>query len=230
MLTSCGCSQRESLDVERRRLGQPLRAVAGHDLEVVIAQRRDALGGGARQRLVPLDRVHPARDAAQHRRRIARAGADLEHAVAGSQLGRLGHHRHDVRLRDRLAFVDGQRRVLVGELGQRLAHESLARHLAHRRQHPLVAHAAAGDVHADHVFALLSVVGPVVGHACAVVGSRVDRLSIVQPANTIPAQALPRSEPARHQPHGRHADCPPTFLMNRTCAPLSSMPAVGRTL
>ena len=66
----------------------------------------------------------------------------------------LDHARHDVWLRDGLALVDRQRRIVIGELLHGLRQESLARHLLHiaastRRS----ADAAAGDLAADHASA-----------------------------------------------------------------------------
>ena len=79
------------------------------------------------QLLVPLDGVDLARDPAEDRRGVARAGADLEHAIAGPERERRGHQRDDVRLRDRLPALDRQRRVLVGELRELGGEERLAR-------------------------------------------------------------------------------------------------------
>ena len=86
-----------------------------------------------------LDRDHLARDPAHHRRRIARAGADLEHPVAGRDLGRLDHQGDDIGLRDGLVRLDRQRRILIGVAGELRRHERLARHLAHRREQARIA-------------------------------------------------------------------------------------------
>ena len=50
-------------------------------------------------------------------------------------LGELDHARDDVRLRDGLPRLDGQRRILIGEFLQMLRHEGLARHRAHGGKH-----------------------------------------------------------------------------------------------
>jgi hypothetical protein len=63
-----------------------------------------------------LDRDHLAGDSAHHRRRITRAGADLEHPVARRDLGRLDHQRDDIRLGDGLVGFDRKGAVLIGEL------------------------------------------------------------------------------------------------------------------
>ena len=105
---------------------------------------------------MPLDRVHLSRDARQHRRGVARAGADLQHALAAFQLERLDHVGNDVRLRDGLAFADRQRRVGVGEFLHLLADERLARHLAHGTRHRVGAHAALEDLVRHHLAAGLS--------------------------------------------------------------------------
>ena len=84
--------------VERRFLGAAAGAVALDDLDVVIAEAGDPLLGDFDQLALPLDRHHLAGDPADDRRRIAGAGADLEHLVARLDLGRLDHQRDDVRL------------------------------------------------------------------------------------------------------------------------------------
>ena len=63
-----------------------------------------------------LDRVDLARDLAEHGRRVAEPGADLEHRLVAFQAQRLDHQRDDVRLRNRLAARQRLRRILVREL------------------------------------------------------------------------------------------------------------------
>ena len=60
--------------------------------------------------------------------------------------------RDDVGLRDRLARLDRQRRVLVGELLQALAQKLLARHAAHGGQDPGIPDAARRHLFRDHPF------------------------------------------------------------------------------
>ena len=74
--------------------------------------------------------------------------------MLGPHLQQLAHARHDVRLRDGLPRADRQRVVAVGLVAQVLLDEQVARDLAHRRQHPLVAHPAGGDHVADHPLTL----------------------------------------------------------------------------
>jgi hypothetical protein len=84
---------------------------------------------------MPFHRVDPIGDAADDSRRIARARADLQHSLAGPDAGSLDHQGHDERLRDRLAFADGKRGVVIGAFLQPLVHEPLARHGTKRVQH-----------------------------------------------------------------------------------------------
>ena len=128
--------------VVRRVLRPAERAVAVQHVHVVAACGGECLGGLVRQLTVALDRVDAARDPREHGGGVAGAGADLEHGFAARELQRLRHQRDDVGLRDRLAFLDRQRRVLVGELVQSRRQEGLARDVAHGVEHERVAHAA----------------------------------------------------------------------------------------
>jgi hypothetical protein len=101
-----------------------------------------------------LDGIDVARNPADHRRRVARTGADLQHTVTRPNLGRLDHQAHNVGLRYGLACLDRQGRVLIGEFLQALWHEDLARDLAHGLQHKAVADAAARELPIHHPFAV----------------------------------------------------------------------------
>ena len=68
--------------------GRPLVPSATDDLGIGVAETREPLARLVGQLLVALDGEDLAGDAAQHRRRVARAGADLEHLVAGPKLQR----------------------------------------------------------------------------------------------------------------------------------------------
>lgn len=121
-----------------------------------ISKRRRGLLGELAD---PLDRVHVAGDAREHRGRVSRAGSDLEHLLTALEREGVRHQRDDVRLRDRLAGSDGQRRVLVGELGERRRQELLARDGAHGGENELRADAARGDGTVDHRLAPAREVG-----------------------------------------------------------------------
>ena len=97
-----------------------------------------------------LDGVDLARDAAEHGGGIARTGAHFEHLVARLELQQLDHAGDDVRLGNGLARLDRQRRVLVGELGEMLRHERLARHFAHGGEHQRIDDAARPKVPRHH--------------------------------------------------------------------------------
>jgi hypothetical protein len=91
----------------------------------------------------------------QHRRLIAGARPDLQHARLGAGEGeRLAHQGHHVRLRDGLALADRERRVLVGVRQQLGRHEAVPRHAAHGIEDARVAHAACFELPRHHVLAL----------------------------------------------------------------------------
>ena len=145
-----GTAGRHDDGVERRLIGESLGAVGTDDLGIVVAeplQPRASLSG---KLLVALDCRDLAGDAAHHRRRVARARADLEHLVAGAKLGELDHARHDIRLRDGLARLDRQRRILVSEFLQRRGDEVLARHLSHGGKHERIDDAARLEMPRHH--------------------------------------------------------------------------------
>jgi hypothetical protein len=106
--------------------------------------------GEAGQGRVPFDRVHAHHQLGHNRRGVARAGADLEHAVGRIQARRLDHASHDIGLRDRLAFLDGQGAVLVGEFPHRLRQKGLSVDFPHGCQHPGVVDATSLDLALDH--------------------------------------------------------------------------------
>ena len=141
---------RDQNRVERGLLRQTLGAVGEDDLGIGVAETLDPLARLVGQHLMALDGEHLAGDAAQHRRRVARAGADLEHRVGGLGFQQLDHAGDDVRLRDGLPGLDGKCRILIGEVGQMLRHERLARHRAHRRKHQGIADAARRQMPRDH--------------------------------------------------------------------------------
>src|SRR5947207_4986566 len=76
-----GHRRREQNAIERRLLGPASKAVAVARYDVVELQLPEPGFGLAEQRLVPLDRVDHAAELGEHRRLIARAGTDLEHAM-----------------------------------------------------------------------------------------------------------------------------------------------------
>ena len=118
-----------------------------------MAERGEAFAGFLAKAIDAFDRVDAGGDPARHRRRVAGAGADLEHPVAGPDPGCLEHQRDDVGLRDGLAGADRQRRILVGVAAQVGRNEHLARHLAQRGEDGRVMDTPAGDLLVDHAVA-----------------------------------------------------------------------------
>ena len=96
------------------------------------------------------DRVDVLRDLRQHRRGITGSGADFEHLLAAFERQRLGHHRDDIGLGDRLPFGDGQGRIVVGEFPQILRQKGLPRHRPHGRKNRGRPHAPVCDMTFHH--------------------------------------------------------------------------------
>ena len=128
-------------------------AVTMEHLDVVVSQGPQATPRQLGQRLVSFDGIDVADHPGQHRRCVPRPGADLEHPVVWPRPDGRDHEGHDVWLGDRLAFLDRQRGVVVGELRERLGHERLSRDSPHGVEHPGVAHAARRDLIPHHVLA-----------------------------------------------------------------------------
>ena len=136
--------------VERRLFGPAPIAVAGANRDVGVAELAKPRLRPLGERQDDLDRVDPGGEAGEDRRVVARAGADLEHPVAGREAELLAHDRDDVGLRDRLALADRQRVVGVGFGAKGSGHEQMPRHLGHRGEDAFVADAAGGDLALDH--------------------------------------------------------------------------------
>ena len=94
--------------------------------------------GGRAQLRVALDAPHVRGDLREHGRVIARAGADVEHALAAAQAEERDHVGDQRRLADRLPGADRQRAVLPRAVTQILGHEELARHARDRLDELLV--------------------------------------------------------------------------------------------
>ncbi|MGF6936095.1 hypothetical protein OKW41_005257 [Paraburkholderia sp. UCT70] len=133
-----------------RMRGKTRGAVADMHFDVLVAEPLQALARALGEARVAFYGIHPARDLRGDRGRIAGARANVEHAIAGLQLGGREHLRDDVRLRDRLLAADRQRRIVIREFAQIGWHECLARHAPHRLDHAVVAHAALHDLPFDH--------------------------------------------------------------------------------
>ena len=131
--------------VERSVLGPALEAVADADEDVGVAQAFQRPFGPQTQRLDDLDRVHFLDQRAEHRRLIAAAGADLQHAIRGLRVQLLGHERDDERRGDGLAFADRQAHVIVGAGPLVGRHEFVPQRGPHGLQHPRILDAVGHD-------------------------------------------------------------------------------------
>ena len=127
-----------------RVIGHVLRpalgAVAMQHMHVAVAEIGEPRGRLFRELADALDGIDLAGNAREHGRRIARAGADLEHTLAALEPQRLDHEGDDVGLRDGLLGLDRQRRILVGEFPQiRPAENPRAERCASRRARSSIA-------------------------------------------------------------------------------------------
>src|SRR5258708_39951270 len=100
--------------------------------------------------MLALDRYHFIDKAADHRRRVARSGTDLEHPVARPDPGGLDHQGYNVGLRDGLPRFDRQRVVAIGEMCMVVADERFARHGHKGLEDRLLANPPATELLPDH--------------------------------------------------------------------------------
>ncbi len=135
---------------ERGFLRQSLRPIGVNDLDIGVAEPLQPRPGESRKLLMTFDGIDLVRHPAHHRRGIARARADLEHRVAGLDLGQLDHAGDNIGLRDGLPRLDRQRRIFIGEFLQMLGDESFARHCAHGSKEQRIGDAAGAKVARDH--------------------------------------------------------------------------------
>ena len=90
----------------------------------------------------------------EHGGLVARPGAELKDAFAGTDREQLRHARDHIRLADRLTGIDPHGGVRVGMPPIDLAQEGLAWDGAHRLEHPLVTDAPGHELAFDHPCAL----------------------------------------------------------------------------
>src|SRR5579883_1258124 len=114
-------------DIERRGLGEALRAVADAQVDIFVTELAQPSPRGLGEVRPSLDRVDLRRDSTQRRRGVTRSGADLENFIAALHRGRLDHQGDNIGLRDHLPLADRQRRVVISEVAQAGRDERLAR-------------------------------------------------------------------------------------------------------
>src|SRR4051812_18539136 len=131
-------------------LGPAARAVADAQLDISIVEFVEARLGGVGQRWISLDCIDSPGDLAHNRGRISGTCAYLQHLLSGSHFGCLNHHGDDVRLRDRLTFLDRQRRILVRKLLESRRDKELPRHRAHGRKDARVSYTASLNLNTHH--------------------------------------------------------------------------------
>jgi len=89
----------------------------------------------------------------QNRCLVAGAGADFQNMIAAFKIQTFGHESDDVRLRNGLAFADGQRVVLVGVGTLARRHEAVAGYPLHGLDDGGVGYAPFDDLLRHHFFA-----------------------------------------------------------------------------
>ncbi len=86
----------------------------------------------------------------QHRRRIARGAADIEHHVGRLDIGELRQASEHHRLHQRAAIADRQGAVDIGAAGHLLGHEDFARHRFQGIDKRRIDHAVGAQLRFDH--------------------------------------------------------------------------------
>ena len=111
-------------------------------IETLVAPARvDRLARRREQRRNALDREDLRDEMREQHGLIARAGADLEHALAALEREDLEVPRMDARLRDGLPAADRKRRILVRAMAHAGGHERVPRRQVERTQHGEIADA-----------------------------------------------------------------------------------------
>ena len=141
--------------VERRPIGRAPRPVADPHLDrpgsSASSRARASVASSAKRSMLSTSRGEQG----EHRGRVARAGADLEHALVAGEAEALADRRHHPGLGDRLPVTDRQRRVGVRAAPEPLGDEQLPRHRGHRGEHPVVADPPPAKLTLDHPRALI---------------------------------------------------------------------------
>ena len=130
-------------------LGQAEPAVANVHVHAFIARCCERNLRAAGELRDPFNRVNLSRELREHGCLVARAGADIEHALIAFERKPLADEGNDERLRNRLSVCKRQRRVLVGEAAQVIGYKELAGHAGHRREHALVMDPAVPELIVD---------------------------------------------------------------------------------
>src|SRR4030081_1205261 len=150
--------------VEGCAIGHAGKTVAQAHLDIAVAQRREPGARAVRQGPIALDADDLASESREHRGLIARAGADLEHAMPPLHAQLFGHIGHEIGLADGLAAGDRQRLIGIGAVGEGIVDEMLARHLVHGAQHRRIGDPALAQRKQELHAADVVVAGQLLGH------------------------------------------------------------------
>ena len=132
------------------------RAVPDEDLDLGVSHLDECRSRPLGELGNPFDGHDLRRQLGEHRRLVARAGADVENALVSGEPEQLADRRDHEGLRDRLPASDRESIVLVGEMVKILGNEALAWDSRHRFEHALVEASAAAQLMLDHVLRALS--------------------------------------------------------------------------
>ena len=119
-------------------------------VDIIVAKSGKRIGCLSRQLADAFDGVNIAGEFGQYRRRVTRAGANLENLFVTFEHQGFRHEGNDIGLRNRLVAGDRKRRVLIGKLAEFIRQEQLARHFAHGLEDAFVAHPALRNIPLDH--------------------------------------------------------------------------------
>jgi len=129
-------------------------SVANDHADILVSHSGQPLPPGVGETGMTFDGNNFRCQFGQERADVARAGSNFEYAVAGTKGERVQHAGHYVRLRDRLAFANGQRMIFVRLTAVAFGSKCVARDAFHRSKDAFIADAARAQLHFHHAHAL----------------------------------------------------------------------------
>ena len=109
----CG-SRRDNDSVVGRELRNASSAIAHHGDDIFVTHGCQLRSRRIGQSWMPLNGDDLCNQFRQQRRHVARTSSDLQHSVGRQKREGFEHQRHDVRLRDGLAFRDRKGMIFIG--------------------------------------------------------------------------------------------------------------------
>jgi len=145
--------------VKRSVVRKSERTVAGDDMHIAIAKRREKITGALGERRVPFDGKDFCGKIREQRGSVARTGSHFENLVVGRELERFEHERNNVGLRDGLAVTDGKRMILIGLSAASLRNKFVTGYANHGVKNARIRDAAIPELRIDHQLASVGQVG-----------------------------------------------------------------------